>query len=188
MARLFKLERGIAVILSDVDLKRYLDAGKLQISPLNEESIRENGLDLRFGREFAVLKTGAEQPFDVRGMNDASHYFDVSSGASTFVIPPHSRCLAHTLETVTLPNDLMGFCELRSSYARLGFLIPPTIIDAGFAGQITIEIVGSSFPVRVYPYDRFLHVVFSELTCPSVKPYTGKYQSQTGVQLPIFHK
>ena len=176
------------MILSDVDLERYLDAGRLQISPLNEESIRENGFDLRFGREFAVLKTGAEQPFDVRGTNNVSQYFEVSSDVSEFVVPPHSRCLAHTLEAVKLPKDLVGFCELRSSYARLGFSIPPTIIDAGFAGQLTIEIVGSAFPVKVYPNDRFLHVVFSELTCPTVKPYIGKYKSQTGVQLPIFRK
>jgi len=176
------------MILSDVDLKRYLDAGRLQISPLNEESIRENGLDLRFGREFAVMKNGVEQPFDIRGANDVGQYFEVSSEVSDFVIPSHSRCLAHTLETVKLPKDLMGFCELRSSYARLGFSIPPTIIDAGFEGQLTIELIGSAFPVKVYPHDRFLHLVFGELTCPTVKPYTGKYQSQTGVQLPIFKK
>lgn len=174
------------MILSDLDLKRYLDSGRLQISTLNEESIRENGLDLRFGREFAVMKRRVGQPFDVRGTNDVGQYFDVYSEVSDFVIPPYSRCLAHTLEKVKLPRDLMGFCELRSSYARLGLSIPPTIIDAGFEGQLTIEIVGSSFPVRVYPLDRFLHVVFSELTCPAVKPYAGKYQSQRGVQLPIF--
>jgi dCTP deaminase len=176
------------MILSDLDLKRYLDAERLQINPLNEESIRENGLDLRFGREFAVMKGRVGKPFDVRSANDVGQFFDVYSEVSDFVIPPHSRCLAHTLETVKLPKDLMGFCELRSSYARLGFSIPPTIVDAGFEGQLTIELSGSSFPVKVYPFDRFLHVVFSELTSPTVKPYTGKYQSQTGVQLPIFKK
>lgn len=176
------------MILSDLDLKRYLDAGRLQISPLNEESIRENGLDLRFSREFAVMKNRVEQPFDIRGANEADQFFDMYSEMSDFMIPPHSRCLAHTLETVKPPKDLMEFCELRSSYARLGFSIPPTIIDAGFEGQLTIELIGSAFPVKVYPLDRFLHVVFSELTCPTVKPYTGKYQSQTGVQLPIFEQ
>ena len=51
------------MILSNADFKRYLDAEKLQISPLDEENIRENGLDLRFGWEFAVLKTGVKQSF-----------------------------------------------------------------------------------------------------------------------------
>jgi dCTP deaminase len=153
---------------------------------MSEECIRENGLDLRFGREFAVMKDRDREPFDVRGRNDVGQYYVIHSDMTTFVIPSRSRCLAHTLETVTLPKDLMGFCELRSSYARLGLSIPPTIIDAGFEGQLTIEIIGSSFPVKVYPLDRFLHVVFSGLTSPVVKPYAGTYQRQRGIQLPIF--
>ena len=102
------------VILSDGDLKRYLEAGSLQMIPMSEECIRENGLDLRFGRDFAVMK-GDREPFDVRGGNDGGQYYAIHSDVTTFVIPPRSRCLAHTLETVTLPQDLMGFCELRSS-------------------------------------------------------------------------
>ncbi|KON29907.1 hypothetical protein AC480_02270 [miscellaneous Crenarchaeota group archaeon SMTZ1-55] len=173
------------MILSDGDLKRYLEAGSLQMIPMSEECIRENGLDLRFGRDFAVMK-GDREPFDVRGDNDVGQYYAIHSDVTTFVIPPRSRCLAHTVETVTLPQDLMGFCELRSSYARLGLSIPPTIIDAGFEGQLTIEIVGSVFPVKVYPLDRFLHVVFSRLTSPVEKPYAGTYQRQRGIQLPRF--
>ena len=153
---------------------------------MSEECIRANGFDLRFGREFAVMKGGDREPFDVRGGNDIGQYYDIHSDVTAFVIPPRSRCLVHTRETVTLPKDLMGFCELRSSYARLGLSIPSTIIDAGFEGQLTIEIVGSAFPVNVYPLDRFLHVVFSRLTTPAVKPYTGKYLRQRGVQLPLF--
>jgi dCTP deaminase len=176
------------MILSDVDLKRYISSGKLQISAMAGETIRENGLDLRFGREFAVMKRRDDKPFDSRGANAVHQYFDVYSDVSEFTIPPHSRCLSHTFERIKLPKDLMGFCELRSSYARLGLSIPPTIVDAGFEGQLTIEIIGGSFPVKVYPLDRFLHLVFNELTSPVVKPYTGKYQGQTGVQLPMFKR
>jgi dCTP deaminase len=173
------------MILSDLDLKRHIDSGRLEIIPMCEETIIENGLDLRFGKEFARAKCD-ETLFDVRVASNVNKYYQIYSDVSEFVIPPHSRCLSHTLEKVILPKDLMGFCELRSSYARLGLAIPPTIIDAGFKGQLTIEIIGSSFPVKVYPLDRFLHVVFSSLTSPVIKPYTGKYQHQRGIQLPTF--
>jgi dCTP deaminase len=134
------------------------------------------------------MKGGGREPFDVRGGKEVGQYYDVHSNVSAFVISSCSRCLAHTLETVTLPKDLMGFCELRSSYARLDLSIPPTIIDAGFEGQLTIEIVGSSSPVKVYPFNRCLHVVFSMLTTPAVKACAGKYLRQRGVQLPIFKR
>ncbi|RLG59410.1 hypothetical protein DRN86_04285 [Candidatus Geothermarchaeota archaeon] len=78
-----------------------------------------------------------------------------------------------------------GIIFHNSTYARLGCFIPPTIIDAGFKGQLTIEMVGGEFPVELKAGERFLHVVFAKLTSPVQKPYKGKYQEQTGVKLPI---
>jgi dCTP deaminase len=80
----------------------------------------------------------------------------------------------------------MGFVNLRSSYARIGLTIPPTIVDANFEGQLTIELVGGDFPVKLYAGDRFLHVVFARLSSIVEKPYSGKYQGQKGVRLPSF--
>jgi dCTP deaminase len=49
--------------------------------------------------------------------------------------------LAQTHEEVSLPNDLMGLVEGRSSLARLGIGIHLTApkIDPGFKGRITLE-------------------------------------------------
>jgi len=73
---------------------------------------------------------------------------------------------------------------LRSTYARFGLYIPPTVVDAGFHGQLTIEIIGSNLPVKIYPNQRFLHLIFVKTSSPVYKPYTGKYQKQTGVTPP----
>jgi dCTP deaminase len=85
-----------------------------------------------------------------------------------------------------MPDDLMGFVNLRSSYARIGLTIPPTIIDAGFEGQVVVEVVGGEVPVDLYPGDRFIHVVFAKLSKPVEKPYRGVYQGQRGIVLPRF--
>ncbi|MEM1736738.1 MAG: dCTP deaminase, partial [Ignisphaera sp.] len=80
--------------------------------------------------------------------------------------------------------ELMAFVELRSTFARMGLSIPPTIIDGGFEGQITIELHGSSFPIKLRYGTRFIHIVFSRVTSPIEKPYSGGYQKQKGVKLP----
>jgi dCTP deaminase len=80
----------------------------------------------------------------------------------------------------------MAFVNLRSSYARIGLTVPPTIIDANFEGQLTIEMIGGEFPVRLYSGERFIHVVFAKLTSPVEKPYSGRYQRQRGIKLPVF--
>ena len=106
----------------------------------------------------------------------------------SFIINPHEHVLLYTIEYLNLPEDIMGFVNLRSTFARTGLIVPPTIVDANFEGQLTIEVVGSEFPVKINVGDRFLHVVFAKLTSPVEKPYIGKYQGQTGVQLPLFKK
>jgi len=47
--------------------------------------------------------------------------------------------LATTLENIAIPDRLMAFCELRSTFARLGISIPPTIVDAGFSGTSVLN-------------------------------------------------
>jgi len=172
------------MILSDFDLRNYIKSGRLKIEPFSEEIIRENGLDLRLGNTIARLKR-IDKVFDYKNIGNMSDYY-VIERSEYFVIEPNERVLLHTLEYIKLPPELMGFVNLRSTYARLGLSISPTIIDGGFEGQLTIELVGGSFPVKLYAGERFIHVVFAKLTSPVEKPYAGKYQGQRGVMLPKF--
>ena len=170
------------MILSDWDIRVYIEKKLLVIDPLFEDTIRENGVDLRFGYEFCRFRK------NFRGIIDSKEYdprdflecMDVSEDKG-FVIQPLEHILATTLEWVELPHDLIGFVNLRSTFARLSLYIPPTAIDAGFKGQVTIEIIGGSLPVRVYPGQRFLHVIFARTSSPVYRPYRGKYQGQRGV-------
>ncbi|MDJ0269596.1 MAG: dCTP deaminase [Aigarchaeota archaeon] len=173
------------MILSDFDLWNYLRSKRLVIEPFEDEIVRENGLDLRIGGCVARFRQTNEE-LDTRN-SDITRFYILEEGDS-FIIKPHEHVLLHTIEYMKLPTDLMGFVNLRSSYARIGLTIPPTIIDANFEGQLTIELVGSDFPVRLHAGERFLHVVFARLSSPVEKPYMGRYQGQRGVRLPSFNK
>lgn len=87
--------------------------------------------------------------------------------------------LGHTREVFRLPDDLMAFVGVRSSWARRGFLVPPTIVDAGFQGDLTIEIARLG-DADLTCGERFLHLIFARTTGPCV-PYRGKYQGQRGI-------
>jgi len=170
------------MILSDFDLRNYIKAGRLVIKPFSKEIVRENGIDFRLGNEVARLKAKSKV-LDIR-RSGVTDYYTVEKGDS-FVVYPNERILTSILERIKMPTDLMGFVQLRSTYARLGLALPPTIIDANFSGQLTLEVLGGSFPVKIYAGDRFCHVIFAKLTSPVEKPYMGKYQRQRGVTLPI---
>src|ERR1700676_2069954 len=74
--------------------------------------------------------------------------------------------LACTRETFELPDDLMAFVGIRSTWARQGFSVPLTIVDAGFRGNLTLEIL--KFGTATLPIgQRFAHLIFAKLTSPS---------------------
>jgi len=170
------------MILGDRDLKYYLEKGLIKITPFSDEIIRENGVDLRIGTQFARLSK-IDQVFEI-GKNIEDFYTVTNS--NYFIVFPHEHVLMTTMEYIELPNDVMAFVNLRSTFARLGISIPPTIIDAGFKGQLTIEIVGSEFPIKLESGQRFLHLIFAKTLTPVENPYHGKYQEQQNVTLPKF--
>jgi len=168
------------MILGDRDLKYYLEKGWIVISPLTQDTIRENGVDLRVGGEIARFKK-TDEIYEIE--KDPRSFYEIEKG-DEFIIYPNEHVLLVTEEYVKLPNDVMAFVNLRSSFARLGLIIPPTIVDAGFEGQLTIEVLGSAFPVKIKRGTRFLHLIFARTLTPVENPYHGKYQGQQGVTLP----
>jgi dCTP deaminase len=129
---------------------QYIKFGGLNFDPpLRDDQFQQNGIDL-------VLEQ-VEHPC-------------VNQGSFT---------LGCTRERVTMPNDLMAFVQLRSTWARKGIMLPPTVIDAGFDGVVTLEI--AVFATQTLPVgERFAHLIFAKLASPSA-PYAGKYQGQMGI-------
>jgi dCTP deaminase len=167
------------MILSNHDIVEWLNNKKLKIEPLSYDTVRENGVDLRIGDEYATF-IETEKTYDShKPIND---YMKINklgiSGA--FKINPNERALLVTKEKIEMPDNLIAFCCLRSSYARMGLFIPPTVVDIGFSGQLTIEIIGGQLPIKLYENDRFLHLIFSK-TITSGDKYSGVYLDQMGV-------
>ncbi len=169
------------MILGDKDIKEALNKGEIKIDPLHEDTIRENGVDLRLGRDFIRLRNFKEI-YDSKSKTGEFQKEETNE----FVIEPNERILTVTEEDISISNNLVGFVNLRSSYARVGIIIPPTIVDAGFSGKLTIELIGSEFPIRLHAGDRFLHVVFAKTISPVENPYKGKYAGKATVETAKF--
>ena len=171
------------MILSAEDLQLELEHRRLLIEPLSQDTVRENGVDLRISGEITRLKIETGTPFDIQS-SKTDEFYSKEQNKETFVLDSGEKILVSTWEKVTVPNNLMAFCQLRSTFARAGVSIPPTVVDAGFSGNLTIQMSGSSFPVKIAVRTRFLHLIFAELKTPLMKGYDGKYQNDSGVGLP----
>ena len=171
------------MILGDSDLRKWISYGKLGITNLTDESIRENGINCRIGDTIAIdIQTqGYVDTHDQESINQRFCKYDLKS---CVIIPPQTNILLATIEEFALPDDLMAFCALRSTVARMGFVSPITIVDAGFKGTLTIEaFYGGKNPIKIYAGDRFLHVVFARINTFVEHPYNGSYTGQKEVRL-----
>ncbi len=169
------------MILTYDELKKLISLGRLRIDPLYPDTVRENGLDLRIGGEYAIYAYEGVviKPCE---LDDAKHLFRVVK-ADEVVIPPRNFVLLTTEEYVKMPEDVVGLANLRSTLARLGLVIPPTVVDVGFEGNITIEVVNMSPNTIVLKRGaRFLHLIL--VKTEGRASYAGTYQGQRGVTPP----
>ncbi len=175
------------MILSDFDLDNFIRDKRLVVTPFEQELIRENGLDLRLGNEIGLHNPELKEDF-VLDPADEEHLkkeYVLSKNESQLIVPAKTQVLLTTKEFLGMPDNLMGFVELRSSWARHGLSMPPTIIDAGFEGDITLEVINHSHhAIALKPGVRFAHIIFA-ITMNRVKnAYSGKYKGQKGVRTP----
>ncbi len=176
-------------ILSDRDIKKYLEEGKIAIEPLEDEKqIQPSSVDMRLGDEFKVFKVVRKPYIDPKDPEDLASYMESTTvpEGEAFIIHPNEFALATTYEYVKLPDDIVARVEGRSSMGRLGVTMHVTagFIDPGFEGRITLEISNiGAMPVALYPGQRVCQIVFETMTSPSEIPYghpdrNSKYMGQ----------
>jgi dCTP deaminase len=162
------------MILSNVEIQRAIDVGRLVLDP--EPLPRRPGfdgadcpyqtsaVDLQLGDEISYLRDGL--PLDINlGRGKFANLFGPNSirqkltVEQPFVLRPGRLVLGRTHQLVELPISNDGNClaarvEGKSSYARCGLLVhftAPTI-HAGFKGSITLELYNmGTFGISLYP-------------------------------------
>jgi len=176
------------LVLSDRSIREELAAGRLVIEPLAPNSIQPSSVDLRLDRVFRIFREGDLPHIDVREpCDDLTEAVEIEDD-KPFLIHPGEFVLASTLESITLPDDLVARLDGRSSLGRLGLLIHATAgyVDPGWRGKLTLELSNAThLPIAVYYGMKICQISFLRLSTPAERPYGSpelgsKYQGQQG--------
>ena len=177
------------MVLSDVDIKRYIEQGKIRISPeLPPEQFGSCSVDFRLGKAFSVFEHSRHAYIDLREkvqIQDIMSPVEVPEG-EPFILQPREFVLAITEETLELDADVLGRLEGRSSLGRIGIIVHGTagLFDPGWRGKATLELSNlGRMPVALYPGMRICSFTFEQLSSPVSVPYylkpQNKYAGQT---------
>lgn len=123
-------------------------------------------------------------PFVERSVHNGMSYGLSSAGydvriAESVYMSKGVMFLASTMERFQMPTDIVGMVHDKSSWARRGLSLFNTVIEPGWHGYLTLELVYHSVePVMINAGDPIAQIVFMRLSEPTEQPYNGKYQNQ----------
>jgi dCTP deaminase len=174
-------------VLSDRSIREEIDAGRLVIDPWNEHNLQPASVDLRLGREFRVFRNYRLPYIDPKQEMPSLTELEIIDDASQFILHPGEFALAVTVESVAIPDDIVGRLDGKSSLGRLGLIVHSTagFVDPGFQGRLTLELTNiANLPIALYYAMPVSQISFMRLSTPAAKPYgsggSSKYQGQSG--------
>jgi dCTP deaminase len=176
------------VLLSDRDIKAEIAAGRVKVEPFDGQMIQPSSVDVRLDRFFRVFENHKYSVIDPSiEQSELTREVAVENGEE-FILHPGEFVLASTYEVITLPDDIAGRLEGKSSLGRLGLLTHSTagFIDPGFSGHITLELSNvANLPVKLFPGMKIGQLCLIKLSSPTENPYGSalygsRYQGQRG--------
>jgi dCTP deaminase len=152
------------------------------------------GYDVRVGTIFKIFTNapsdGGASIVDPKNFDDRNFItIDTrQTGKDHVIIPPNSFALAETVETFSIPRDVLALCVGKSTYARCGIIVNVTPLEPEWRGKVTIEISNTTpLPARIYANEGIAQMIFikaDRICAVSYADKGGKYQDQDGLTLP----
>lgn len=178
------------MILADREIIKALEDGRIGIDPPPDlaTQLGSVSVDFRLGTTFMVFEHSRHSfidPRHPRSIGDAMRTIVVEED-EPFIMQPGDFALASTIESLTLPDDLLGRLEGRSSIARLGITVHSTaaVFEPGWTGTATMELSNlGRMPVALYAGMRICSFSFETVSSPVMTPYGKKRNAKYAGQI-----
>ncbi len=168
-------------ILGNSQIMKEIKAGRIQIDPFDERLVGPASIDLRLSNAFRVF---VRLPTAVT-VDNGTDFKCYTKGLwlqndEQIVLNPGETLLGITHEKITLPDDICGWLEGRSRFARMGLLvhISASFMQAGISNHQVLEMSNfGHMPLNVYPMTPICQFVFQRME--GTGHYSGVFEGQT---------
>ena len=170
-------------ILSNVEIEKYIQSGKIKINPYNPKNVQGATVDFGLKDEFLIPQYYNNNGISLIKLNEKFPH--EKKILEKITILPNHFILGTTLEKLTLPNDLCARIDGKSKIGRKGLIVQTAgHLGPGFSGEITLELFNSAqIPIEINYKDLICQIEFHELSSPSTKPYRGRFFNQSGPRI-----
>ena len=134
----------------------------------------EAGYDIRI-KQTVLFHPNGWHPDDTRPCVATKHINE--EGKQIGIYAPGRFVLASAIEEFDMPDDLVGIVHDKSTWARRGLSVFNTVIEPGWKGFLTLELVYHGQENLVIPAGSGIAQVVFHLTKERIA-YSGRYQNQ----------
>jgi len=166
------------MILTREVILKEIKAGRIKIDPFDPDSVGPASVDLTFGDRIRVFKRGVSS-VRAASQTDFKKITKAMKIAGTYCIKPGELVLGITREKITLPEDICGWLNSRSRFARLGLMVHITapLMQPGISNRQVLEIYNAApFELELIPGEKLCQFVFER--CEGKAKYKGRFKTQ----------
>lgn len=151
------------------------------LEPFNPNLVNPASIDIRIGRYLKL---------EDKDSDGNSAFMDVDlqeySQENPFIVYPEQLILVETFESIRVPTDLAVELKLKSSIARKGWDHALAFyFDPGWRGIGTLELKNNTRYAKlpIWIGMKIGQLIYHRLDQVCSKPYAGKYQGATSVEI-----
>lgn len=165
--------------LTKNEILKEIKKGAIKITPFDKTALGPGSVDLTLDNQFRIFTKG--KTYDV---TNEANYKNITKliKKNSIIIKPGEVILGITQERITLSNNICGWLEGRSRFARLGLLvhISASFMQPGIDNQQVLEIVNLGHrPLKLHAGTKLCQFIFQK-TKGKAK-YKGRFVNQKDV-------
>ncbi|MBI2322953.1 MAG: dCTP deaminase [Chloroflexi bacterium] len=151
-------------ILTRDEILRAVRDGAVRIEPFDEGTVGPASIDLHLDRWFRVFHRHP-QVFHVTEDADFDAITELVEVEDSFLLLPGQAVHGVTRERIILPDNLCGWLQGRSRFARLGLMVHITasFLQPGIANKQVLEMINvGPVPLALYPGTAICQLILEE--------------------------
>jgi dCTP deaminase len=164
------------MILTNGEILKEIENNRIKIEPFDLSAVGPASIDLTLDNQLRVFTSKEkiiEEDIDYKKITTLINIED------NYILQPNELVLGITKEKITLPEDICGFLNSRSRYARIGLMshITAPFVSPGVSNKQVLEIFNAGHnAIKLIPGTKICQMAFAK--CSGKAKYSGEFKDQ----------
>ena len=164
------------MILTKQEILDEIKRGRIKITPFKKANVGPASVDLTLDDQIRVFSKSGQFVSTNSNYKEVTKLIKMKQG---YNLKPGEMALGITKEKITLPEDICGWLNSRSRYARIGLMshITAPFVAPGVSNKQVLEMYNASpNNIMLLPKSKICQIVLEE--CRGKAKYSGIWKNQ----------